>query len=82
MLDDLNVRYVLQAERMGHEVPECAGSASTSRPNLTEGLQRIWEASLDARVRLSERSAVPLVDGLLASRRKPLAGGSAPKIGH
>ena len=25
MLDDLNIRYVLQAERMGHEVPDMRG---------------------------------------------------------
>jgi hypothetical protein len=73
MLDDLNVRYVLQAERMGHEVPGMRGVykhiAPEWRTDLVVGLQRLWEASLGARARLSERSAVPLVDSLLANRR-------------
>ena len=41
MLDDLNIRYVLQAERMGHEVPGMRGVyeriASEWRADLVTG---------------------------------------------
>ena len=49
-LDDLGIRYVLQAQRMGHEVPGMRGIYSHVTPGmrkeLTHGLQEIWEASL------------------------------------
>jgi hypothetical protein len=69
MLDDLNIRYVLQAERMGHEVPGMRGIythiAPEWRVDLVNGLQRLWEESLDQRALYSPRSAVPLLDDLL-----------------
>lgn len=69
MLDDLNIRYVLQAERMGHEVPGMRGVykhiAPEWRADLVDGLQRTWEESLAERAKISLRSAVPLLDGLL-----------------
>src|SRR5262245_40637014 len=69
-LDDLGIRYVLQAERMGHEVPGMRGVYSHVTPGmrkeLTDGLQEIWEASLKDRARLASRSAVPVLDELLA----------------
>lgn len=72
-LDDLNVRYALQAERMGHEVPGMRGVythiADEWRADLRSGLQRIWEETLEARARLSPHSAVPLLDDLLAPYR-------------
>ena len=71
MMDDLNIRYVLQAERMGHEVPGMRGIythiAPEWRVDLMNGLQRVWEKSLAERSRMSQRSAVPLLDGLLAA---------------
>jgi hypothetical protein len=71
MLDDLNVRYVLQAERMGHKVPGMRGVYSHIVPewraDLVDGLKRLWEQSLDARLQISGRSSVPLLDGLLAA---------------
>jgi hypothetical protein len=71
MLDDLNTRYVLQAERMGHEVPGMRGIythiAPQWRVDLVGGLQRTWEESLAERAKMSPRSAVPLLDGLLAA---------------
>jgi hypothetical protein len=73
MLDDLNIRYVLQAERMGHEVPGMCGVykhiAPEWRVDLVSGLQRVWEESLAERAAISPRSAGPLLDRLLAARR-------------
>jgi hypothetical protein len=74
MMDDLNIRYVLQAERMGHEVPGMRGVykhiAPEWRADLVTGLQRLWVESLDERAKISERSSISLLDGLLASRRR------------
>jgi hypothetical protein len=85
-LDDLNVRYVLQAERMGHEVPGMRGVythiAPEWRADLTGGLQRLWEESLDARARICPRSSVSLLDRLLAARAKVARPHLAPRIGH
>jgi hypothetical protein len=68
-LDELGV----QSERMGHEVPGMRGVYShiTHRmwAELTEGLQQLWEASLHERARLAERSAVGVLDGILALDR-------------
>ena len=72
MMDDLNIRYVLQAERMGHEVPGMRGVykhiAPEWRTDLVDGLQRLWEMSLDNRIKISRRSSVPLLDRVLADR--------------
>lgn len=72
-LDDLGVRYVLQSERMGHEVPGMRGVyshiTSRMRADLTAGLQELWEASLNERARISVRSPVPVLDMLLAGFR-------------
>lgn len=68
-LDELGVRYVLQSERMGHEVPGMRGVYTHITPRmraeLRDGLQELWEASLDERVRFAERSAVGILDDLL-----------------
>ena len=88
-LDDLGVRYVLQSERMGHEVPGMRGVYSHVTPGMRDdlrtGLQRLWQAALGERGRLTERSAVSVLDRLLADRRtQPAKIGShlAPKIGR
>jgi hypothetical protein len=88
-LDDLDIRYMLQSERMGHEVPGMRGVYSHitagMREDLTVGLQDLWEASLHERARISTRSPVPVLDALLAGFREPMAkigSHSAPKIGH
>ena len=74
-LDDLGVRYVLQSARMGHEVPGMRGVYSHITPgmreDLTAGLQRLWEASLHERARISARSLVPVLDALLAGFPEP-----------
>lgn len=72
----MNIRYVRQAERMGHEVPGMRGIythiAPQWRVDLVNGLQRLWEEPLDQRALYSPRSAVPLLDDLLAAHRKPV----------
>jgi hypothetical protein len=74
-LDDLGVRYVLQSERMGHEVPGMRGVYSHvtqgMRDELTAGLQSLWESSLAERARLASRSAVPMLDDLLLAVTEP-----------
>jgi hypothetical protein len=73
-LDDLGIRYVLQAERMGHEVPGMRGIYSHvtdgMRAELRSGLQELWEVSLRERASLGSRSAVAVLDDLLASVRR------------
>ena len=68
-LDDLGVRYVVQSERMGHEVPGMRGVYSHITPgmreDLTAGLQRLWGASLRERARIAARSPVQVLDALL-----------------
>jgi integrase len=77
-LDDLGIRYVLQSERMGHEVPGMRGVYSHITPRmraeLRDGLQELWETSLEERARLTERSAVAMLDSIMASRTGPRAG--------
>ena len=88
-LDDMGVRYVLQSERMGHEVPGMRGVYSHVTPRmraeLKAGLQELWVASLDDRARLARRSAVPVLDDLLAVQRgasSKIGSHSAPRIGQ
>jgi hypothetical protein len=70
---EIGVRYVLQSERMGHEVPGMRGVYSHITPRmraeLTAGLQELWEASLHERSQLAARSAVAVLDRLLAPFR-------------
>jgi hypothetical protein len=74
-LDDLGVQEMLKSERMGHEVPGMAGVYGHVMPEwrarLRTQLQELWEASLHERARLGSRSAVGLVDKLLAPGRAP-----------
>src|SRR5215470_830749 len=62
---DLGVRYVLQSERMGHEVPGMRGVYSHITPgmreDLTAGRQELWEASVHERARISARSPVQVL---------------------
>ena len=73
-LDDLGIRYVLQAERMGHEVPGMRGIYSHvtdgMRAELRSGLQELWEVSLRESASLGSRSAVAVLDDLLAPVRR------------
>lgn len=71
-LDELGTRYVLQSERMGHEVPGMRGVYAHITPRmraeLRDSLQELWEASLYERALLSEHSVVSVVDNLLTNR--------------
>lgn len=72
-MDEAGIPYVLQSERMGHEVPGMRGVyghvSPAMRDALTAALQECWETSLRDRARLSPRSHVPLMDVLLAGQR-------------
>jgi integrase len=74
MMDDAGVHYVLQSERMGHEVPGMRGvyahPTEEMRGTLLVALQRRWEQSLDDRARLSPRSPVQVLDELLRPFRE------------
>jgi len=73
-LDDLGIRYVLQSERMGHEVPGMRGVYSHITPGmraeLNAGLQALWEESLRQRASLAQTSGVAVLDELLAPQRE------------
>jgi integrase len=70
-LDDLGIRYVLQSERMGHEVPGMRGVythiTSRMRAELRDGLQELWDVSLNERSQLSGHSGVAVLDTILSS---------------
>ena len=72
-LDDLGVQEILKSERMGHEIPGMAGVYGHVMPQwrrrLRAQLQELWEVSLRERARLDERSAVAVLDDLLAPYR-------------
>ncbi len=63
------MRYVLQSERIGHEVPDMRGVyahiTTGMRSELKAGLQELRKASLHERALISGRSAVVVLDGLL-----------------
>jgi integrase len=68
-MDDAGIPYVLQSERMGHEVPGMRGTYAHPTPEmrsaLVAALERCWEGALKARRDISERSPVPVLDALL-----------------
>ena len=55
-MDEANTSYVLQSERMGHEVPGMRGVYSHVTPrmrsNLVDALQGMWETSVAERAKL------------------------------
>jgi hypothetical protein len=57
---------------MGHEVPGMRGVYSHITPRmraeLQHSLQELWEASLYERALLAERSAIAILNSLLAGR--------------
>jgi integrase len=82
MMDNEDVHYVLQSDRMGHEVPGMRGTYSHPTPEmrarLLAALQRLWDESLAARAALAPRSPVRVLDELLRPYRQASAGTSAP----
>jgi len=69
-MDEAGIPYVLQSERMGHEVPGMRGVYShvslAMRADLIAALQERWHAALRERARIATRSSVHLLDELLA----------------
>jgi integrase len=70
-MDEAGIPYVLQSERMGHEVPGIRGVYShvslTMRTDLVAAFQERWQAALRARVRIAPRSSVRLLNELLTA---------------
>jgi hypothetical protein len=55
------------------------------RADVKAALQECWDVALRERARLSPRSLVPVLDGLLAAQRtgsSKIGSRLAPKIGH
>jgi integrase len=74
-LDEAGVPYVLQSERMGHEMPGIRGVYShvslPMRGDLVVALEERWQASLLARAQIAPRSSVHLLDELLPTQQVP-----------
>lgn len=74
MIED-GIPEVLQHDRLGHVMTGIGATYSHVSPAMREelkgALQERWETALGQRAALSARSAVPLVDALLAPYRKP-----------
>ena len=91
-MDEDGIPEVLKTERMGHEMPGMHGVyghvSPAMRADLKAALQERWEDSLRERARLSPRSIVPALDGLLSAyrpvrtRSAKIRSHSAPRIGH
>src|SRR5690606_13999422 len=73
-LDEIGTPAVLAHDRLGHSMPGIGGTyahvSPLMRQELTERLQARWEATLDARLAIWPTSPVPVLDELLAARRK------------
>ena len=73
-MEEARVSDLLRAERMGHEIPGMRGVyghvSPAMRADLKADLQERWAASLRDRARLSPRSIVPTLDGLLAGTQE------------
>jgi hypothetical protein len=82
-MDEDGIPDVLKTERMGHEMPGMHGVyghvSAAMRADLRAALQERWESSLRDRARLSPRSALPILDALLAAA--PIAGKRANRPG-
>jgi hypothetical protein len=88
-MDEDGIPEVLKTERLGHELAGMHGVyghiSAAMRSELRAALEDRWEDSLRDRVKISPRSAVPWLDGLLAAQRaKPTKIGSqlVPRIGR
>jgi hypothetical protein len=77
-MDEAGVPYVLQSERMGHEVPGMRGVYShvspAMRADLVAVMQERWQAALVERARIAPGSTVYLLDELLAARTPSVGG--------
>jgi hypothetical protein len=68
----------LMDERMGHEDGSVQARydhiTPSMRRRLMEGLTRLWEEALDARLAMCPRSPVVVLDALLRERQRALTG--------
>jgi integrase len=78
---------ILAEQRLGHQVPGMRGLyahvSERMREDLKHALQARWEESLQGRAALSQRSPVPLLDGLLTredERREKMISQIPPKL--
>jgi len=73
-LEEAGTPYILVADRMGHEVDGMRGTYSHvsdgMRTAVRKTLQALWEHALTERLRISPRSAVPVLDALLREHRE------------
>jgi hypothetical protein len=80
------IREILQARRLGHEVPGMRGVythvSDAMRQELKDALQTRWTTSLRARANLAARSPVRLLDDLLAPFRAGSALRAEPRHDH
>jgi hypothetical protein len=72
LMEELGTPKVLMDERMGHEDGSVGARYShmtdSMRATLMEQLTEVWTESLDDRLALAPRSAVPVLDRLLQER--------------
>lgn len=65
---------ILQADRLGHEVPGMRGVythvSDEMRKQLMEALQRRWEATLDKRLTMDPHSPLPILEMLLREHER------------
>ncbi|MDB4873015.1 MAG: LacI family transcriptional regulator [Gemmatimonadales bacterium] len=77
---------ILQADRLGHEVPGMRGVythvSDGMRKQLMEALQRRWEAALDKRLAIDPHSPVPILEGLLREHERKASQGIADRRRH
>jgi integrase len=68
-MDEAGIPYVVQSERMGHEVPGMRGVYShvspAMRADLIAALQERWQTALSERTRIAPHSSVRMLDELL-----------------
>ena len=88
-MDEDQIADVLKSERLGHDEPGMRGVyghvSPAMRGQLKAALQAQWDESLREHGALSAKSAVPLLNRLLAGVRpinKAVRSHLAPKIGH
>lgn len=78
LMDELGTPKVLMDERMGHADGSVQARyshvTSAMRQRLLDELTERWEASLDARLAMSPRSPVKVLDALLRGREREAEG--------
>ncbi|MCT9092625.1 LacI family DNA-binding transcriptional regulator [Streptomyces sp. ASQP_92] len=82
-MEDLRTEKVLMDERMGHKdgsiSARYAHVTDEMRQRLLAGLTRSWLAALDARLAISPRSSVAVLDELLSERAGQLFSQNSPR---